>query len=122
MSAKKEAKGTTKEKTTTTTTGGIPKSIQQSGTGVRLVARVKPNAKESRIEGIDDDAVSVAVAEIAQDGRANTALVEFLAEALGVKKRDVTLERGAKSHDKSISVSGITASQTFQRISSAIPK
>jgi uncharacterized protein (TIGR00251 family) len=74
--------------------------------GVRLTVRVVPKASRSRILGLADGALKVAVAAAPEDGKANAALVEILAEALSVAKRDVALAAGAASRRKLIYVTG----------------
>lgn len=88
-----------------------PRSIQTHSTGTKIVVAVHPNARSNSIEAVDDDAVSVRVAAEAREGRANAELVEFLAAELGVKRRDVSVERGAASHSKVVVVAGKTPAQ-----------
>jgi uncharacterized protein len=73
--------------------------------GVKL--RIVPNARRSEIVGEYGDAVKVKVAAPAVDGKANAALLEFLAETLGVAARAVTLVSGEKSRDKVVVVEGM---------------
>jgi uncharacterized protein YggU (UPF0235/DUF167 family) len=47
----------------------------------------------------------VAVTAHAHDGRANAALVQALANALGVRRGDLSIVRGAKSRNKVIEIS-----------------
>src|SRR5262245_16923722 len=66
--------------------------------------RVKPGASRNRVAGRYDGphgpALIVAVQAPAVDGRATTAAIRFVAEALGVPSRDVTWKTGAASRDK----------------------
>ena len=65
----------------------------------RLVLRVTPGA---RVQGISVTAgrVEVKVRAKPQDGAANDAVIELLAEALGVAPSRITLLRGATSREK----------------------
>jgi uncharacterized protein (TIGR00251 family) len=47
----------------------------------------------------------------ALEGRANDALLEFLAHKLGVHRRDVTLIRGDKSRHKVVRIAGLTLAE-----------
>lgn len=94
----------------------MPKSVQSTSSGVRLVVRVKPNSRSNSVEAVDDEAVSVHVAAEARDGKANAELVEFVAEALGVHRRDVTVDKGSRSHDKVVLVAGISAETALERL------
>jgi len=65
---------------------------------------------------VDDEAVGVRIAAEAKDGKANAELVEFLAAVLNVKRSAVTVERGSKSHDKLVSIAGITPAQAHKAL------
>ena len=73
-----------------------------------LVLRVhaQPGAKRTEIAGLHGDAIKIRVAAPALEDRANEALVEFLAEALGVARRDVTLVSGARAREKRFAIRG----------------
>ena len=45
------------------------------------------------------------------DGAANDALIEFLARALGVRRADVTIQRGETGRRKTVRVAGVSAAQ-----------
>ncbi len=45
------------------------------------------------------------------EGKANAALIDFLAEQLNLRPRQVTLDRGGKSRDKIVLIDGATAEQ-----------
>lgn len=69
-----------------------------------VAVRVKPGASRNGVGGKYDGphgpALIVAVHAPAVDGRATLAVVQLLAAALGVHRRDVTLKTGAASRDK----------------------
>ena len=65
-----------------------------------LVLNVKPNSKSDQVIAVDDDAVSLSISDPARDGQANDAVVAFLASILDVKKYNVAIVKGHKSHQK----------------------
>lgn len=75
--------------------------------------RVKPGAKSDAVGGVwhgpAGDALIVAVRAPAVDGKANEALRRVLAEALGVRARDVTVVSGHRGRDKRVEVDASTA-------------
>jgi uncharacterized protein len=73
----------------------------------RLKLRIVPNAKRSSLAGTHGDAIKLKIAAPAVEGKANEALIEFLAATLGISQRDVTLLSGAKSRDKLIEIAGL---------------
>ena len=82
--------------------------------GVRL--RVIPNAKRSEVVGMYGDAVKLKVASPAVDGKANEAVLELVAELIGVSVRAVKLLSGAKARDKVIGVEGVPALEVRRRL------
>ena len=70
-----------------------------------LKLRVAPGAKKSGWKGtLPDGRMKVAIAAPPVDGRANEALVEFVAEALGLPRRAVRVAHGAGGRDKVVEV------------------
>jgi uncharacterized protein (TIGR00251 family) len=65
-----------------------------------LAIRVVPNAKKNEILGAHGSAIRVKIAAPALDGKANAALLAFLAEQIGIPKNQVQLLAGEKSRDK----------------------
>ena len=71
----------------------------------RLKLRVVPGAKKSSWKGaLPDGRMKVAIAAPPVDGRANEALVRFVAEALGLKTNAVRVAHGAGGRDKVVEV------------------
>lgn len=68
--------------------------------------RVQPGARRRSVRWDDDGTVRVAVPAPAVDGKANDALVELLAEAFGVRTRDVTVVSGHRARTKRVRVVG----------------
>jgi len=64
----------------------------------------QPGAKRTEISGLHGDALKVRVAAPPAEGRANDALVAFLAEALGVPKKSVAVVQGARSRRKTVAI------------------
>lgn len=70
--------------------------------GVLLHVSVMPNAKRTEVDGLHDGALRVRLAAPPIEGRANEALVAWLAKSLGVRRRDVELLRGESSRRKQV--------------------
>jgi hypothetical protein len=77
---------------------------------VRVTIRVKPGSSRSRVGGDHDGALVVAVTARAVDGKAPESALAGLADALGVRRRDVSLVTGATSRTKVVEV-GVDASE-----------
>jgi uncharacterized protein YggU (UPF0235/DUF167 family) len=78
---------------------GPPDLSHLARPGAEFAVRATPGARHPRLaetpRGLD-----VAVTEPPEDGRANAAVRDALAAALGVAKTRLTLVRGATSRDK----------------------
>lgn len=73
---------------------------------MRITVRVKPNAKEGRIEKIDEDWFLVSVKEPPIRGKANEAVVVALAEYFKVAPQNVRIISGKTSKLKTIDIIG----------------
>jgi len=69
---------------------------------MKIFVKAKPNAKENKIEKIDDSNFIVSVKEPSIQGKANEAIVESLAEYFNVLKSDIEIIRGHKAKEKII--------------------
>ena len=81
-----------------------------------LRVRAVPNAKRSEVVRLHGEAIKIKIQAPAQEGRANAALLEFLAEKLGVPVRQVTLLAGEKSRDKIVAIEGLEEADARQRL------
>ena len=72
--------------------------------GTRLRLRVKPGARKTAIVGVHGGALKLAVSAQPEKGKANRAVVQLLAEALGVAHSAVTIAAGDTSQDKVVEV------------------
>ncbi len=75
-------------------------------TPVTFAIRVTPRAKQNKVQPQADGSLKVYVTAPPEDGRANEAVVETIAQWLGVKRRDVEIIRGATSRHKVVRVTG----------------
>jgi uncharacterized protein (TIGR00251 family) len=74
-----------------------------------LTLHIQPGAKRSEFASLHGDALKVRLAAPPLDGKANEALLRFLAEELGIPKSAVNLKSGQASRRKVLEVAGATA-------------
>ena len=75
----------------------------------RIELRVTPRARRNALGGFDAEGrLSVRLAAPPVEGRANAALVAFLAEILGIPGRRITIVRGETARVKLVEVEGMT--------------
>ena len=90
----------------------------------RLAIKLTPRAAADRNDGWDVDpdgrpVLKVRVRAQPVEGEANAALTAFLAKALNVPKRDVSLARGGQSRLKRLSIVGLDDAEVRRRLSPA---
>ena len=69
-----------------------------------LELHVQPGAKRTEFAGMHGARRKVRLAAPPADGRANEALIEFIAAQYGVPRRNVTIEAGEHSRQKRVRV------------------
>ena len=84
--------------------------------GVAFAVRVVPRASRNEIVGIHGDALKIRLTAPPVEGRANEALIAFLAQRLGVRKSQVEIVVGVTSRRKMIRVSGLLAQEVGERL------
>lgn len=75
--------------------------------GVEIAIRVQPGARRTELAGRHGDEVKIRVAAPPVDGRANDALVEFLADRFDVPSTRVRIVAGETSRSKRVLVEGV---------------
>jgi len=78
--------------------------------------RVKPRASETRVLGVKQGALEVAIAALPVDGAANLALLRELARRLGVARSQLALVNGKTGKNKRVAVQGVTADRCRERL------
>lgn len=71
---------------------------------MRVAIRVRPGASRTRVGGVHADRLVVVVSARAVDGAATEAALAAVADAFGVRRRQVTLVSGVTSRDKMVDV------------------
>lgn len=79
---------------------------RRSGEIITLTLHVQPGAKHSGIAGLHGEALKLRLAAPPVEGRANEALLRFIAELFAVPLRQVELRQGGQSRHKVVAVSG----------------
>ena len=66
--------------------------------------------------GDHGDAIKIKLRAPAMEGKANAALIRFLAAQLGILPRQIALMRGQKSRDKLIRIKGLSEKEVQERL------
>lgn len=74
---------------------------------MKLDVHVQPRASRNAVLGWKEGALKVALTAPPVEGAANAALVDLLAEAFGLKRRQISVVGGRQSRHKTIEISGV---------------
>jgi len=83
--------------------------------GAEITLHVQPGAARTELAGEHGDALKLRVHARAVEGAANSALTEYVADRLGLARRDVKLLRGDKSRRKTLWVAA-TPAQVLEKL------
>lgn len=78
------------------------------GPSATLSVRVVPRSSKEGVAGFEGGVLRIRLNAPPVEGKANEALVRFLAKAVGVPGSRVTLVKGEKGRNKIVRVDGIT--------------
>ena len=87
----------------------MPQWYRKTPDGWLLTLHIQPGAKKSEVVGLHGDALKVRIASPPVDGKANEALLAFIADQLGLPKRAVQLVKGDTSRAKTVLVAALEA-------------
>lgn len=82
----------------------------------RFYVRVQPRARGNEIAGREGEAIKVRLTAPPVEGKANRALVDYLAGRLGVSKSAVAIVTGQGARNKLIDVEGLSEEEISRRL------
>jgi uncharacterized protein (TIGR00251 family) len=84
--------------------------------GAVLHVYVQPKASKTRIVGLFDGCLKIAIAAPPVDGKANDEVVKFLARLLNIPGRGVVIQAGAQSRRKRVFVQTAAVDRVIETI------
>ena len=84
----------------------MPEWYRNTDNGTLLTLHVQPGAKTTSVAGLHGDALKIRLAAPPIEGRANEALLRFIADFFKVPLRNVELKQGEQSRHKRVEVKG----------------
>lgn len=99
----------------------MPLSELQNGR-LRLAVKLTPRSKTQGLAGVQGDRLLIRLAAPPVDGKANMALVAYLAKLLGIRKTQVLISSGEKSRQKILELDGVNYSQACQLLGLTSPE
>ena len=89
--------------------------------GTLLAVKVVPGSSRDRIIGLLGERLKVAVRKPPEKGAANEAVCALVAEALGLRAREVVVLKGATRPEKELLVQGLVPEEVTRRLGLAGP-
>jgi uncharacterized protein len=98
--------------------------VRDTRDGTTFMVRVTPRASRTAVSGVagdgSDAALKIALHAPPIEGRANTALIEFLSELLGTPRSTIEIAGGQHGRKKRIIVHGRSATEVAAAIEKAL--
>jgi uncharacterized protein len=91
--------------------------VRDVADGCTLSVRVHPGAKKNAVTGLLGGAMKIALSAPPVDGKANEALIAFVAERLGLPRARVVLVSGVTNRSKILRVTGKSAAEVRAALS-----
>jgi uncharacterized protein (TIGR00251 family) len=91
-------------------------TIQSHHEGAVIAVHAQPGSRTNGIRGQHGGALKVCVTQAAEKGKANQAVADVLAAALGVRRPQIQLISGDTSRQKRFLVRSLTVEQLQQKV------
>ena len=89
--------------------------VSESAAGVVLRVQVQPRASRDEVVGSHGDFLKIRITAAPVAGVANKHLLKFLAKKLKIPQSQLSIQSGARSKNKSISIQGISATEVREQ-------
>ncbi len=84
--------------------------------GILLQIKVIPGASANTVVGLEGDSVKLKIAAPPEKGKANKEIIAFLSELIGIKKKNLVIEKGEKSRIKLVRIYGVKKDKVFEKL------
>ncbi len=83
---------------------------------IKTIIKIKliPRSSRNAVVGKENDVIKIKLTAPPVEGKANKALVQFLAKKLGLPKRDIEIVSGEHSREKSIRINGLPFDEVIE--------
>lgn len=82
-------------------------ACRPDGDDLLLHCHIQPGASRDAIAGMHGGRIKIQVASPPVDGRANERLIRFLADTLGLPRKQISIEKGSNNRHKTVRVRGL---------------
>ena len=85
--------------------------------GVYITLHIQPGARREGVAGLFGTSLKIALNAPPVDGKANAALIRFLADRLSIPKKNIEICSGASSRDKRVFAAGVSLEKAKELLS-----
>lgn len=90
--------------------------LSRTKAGIRIAVQVSPNARKSEIVSGDGDTLRIKLQAPPVDGKANDALVQFLAKKLQIPRKQVSITHGQSNRRKLLEITADVTLEDIERL------
>ncbi len=90
--------------------------FKESNGAVTFAVKVVPRASKNQVAGVEGDAIKIRLNAPPVEGKANDALIEFLADVLDLRRAQIEIITGHTSRHKVVRVRGATGTQIEEKL------
>ncbi|HEY6352405.1 MAG TPA: DUF167 domain-containing protein [Candidatus Angelobacter sp.] len=90
--------------------------LKQTANGITFSIKVQPRARKNAITGAIGEALKLSLTAPPVEGKANHAVIDFLADFFDIPRSSVTIASGASSRLKLIRIAGANLQALEQRL------
>jgi uncharacterized protein len=91
-------------------------ALKETAKGISFVVKVQPRARKNAITGTIGDALKLSLTAPPVEGKANQALIEFLAEVFQIPRSSITIASGETNRLKTIRMAGVSREALENRL------
>lgn len=91
-------------------------SLKETAKGISFAVKVQPRSRKNAITGVVGDALKLSLTAPPVEGKANQALIEFLAGVFEIPRSSITIASGKTSRLKMVNIRGARLDHLQQRL------
>lgn len=90
--------------------------LTETAKGVLFPVKALPGSRRNEIRGVHDGRLKISVTQIAEGGKANKAILKYLAQRLGVRRSQIRLIQGELTPVKVFAIDGVSILEVQKRL------
>jgi len=94
--------------------------LRKEKDSLSLALHIQPKASKNRIVGLHGEKLKLSVTAPPADGKANKAVVKFLADFFAIPKKKIAIKSGLQSRKKRVLLFGISLAEAREKIDAVL--